>query len=64
MDVSLEHTKDATGIIRDYLRGDAPRKNIPRYVVLAQCRSSCGRQTFLVLHLTSCIALNMLDMPD
>lgn len=61
--VSLEHTKDATSIILDYLRGDAPRKNIPRSVVLAQCSSSCGRWTFLLSHITPWTALTMLDTP-
>ena len=29
---SLDHVEDATNIILDYLRGDAPRKNIARHV--------------------------------
>ena len=38
--LALDHTKDATGITLDYLRGDAPRKNIPRCATLL-VRGAC-----------------------
>ena len=44
--VALDHTKDATQIILDFLRGDAPRKNIPRCAALCIC-GACTVQQFM-----------------
>ena len=59
---SLDHTKDATGIILDYLRGDAPRKNIPRYVALiARGAFLCSSNVAGGHHIMHCS--DMLDAP-